>query len=76
MRSKLITVADDLAVPIEEAARADAADADLADTGDEADDDRRAPVDPRYEDLWVNEEESLEIPDLAALDLDLEEREE
>lgn len=76
MRSKLITVADDLAVPIEEAARADAADADLADTSDEADDDRRAPVDPRYEDLWVNEEESLEIPDLAALDLDLEEREE
>ena len=79
MRSKLITVAEDLTVPIEEAARADAADADLADTSGEAEephDEGEATVDPRYEDLWVNEEESLEIPDLAAIDLDLEEREE
>jgi DivIVA domain-containing protein len=79
MRSKLVRVADDLTVPIEEAARAEAADADLADTSDEAEeaeDEGEAIVDPRYEDLWVNEEESLEIPDLAAIDLDLEEREE
>jgi DivIVA domain-containing protein len=79
MRSKLITVAEDLTVPIEEAARADAADADLADTSGEAeepDDEGESTVDPRYEDLWVNEAESLEIPDLAAIDLDLEEREE
>ncbi|MDQ4109034.1 MAG: DivIVA domain-containing protein [Actinomycetota bacterium] len=79
MRSKLVRVAEDLTVPIEEAARADAVDADLADTSDgaeEVDDEGEATVDPRYEDLWVNEEESLEIPDLAAIDLDLEEREE
>ena len=78
MRSKLITVAEDLTVPIEEAGRADAAEEDLlADTGDEAvDAEGEATVDPRYEDLWVNEEESLQIPDLAGIDLDFEEREE
>lgn len=78
MRSKLITVAEDLTVPIEEAPRADAAQEDLlADTGGEADDaDGEAAVDPRYEDLWVNKEESLQIPDLAGIDLDFEEREE
>jgi DivIVA domain-containing protein len=78
MRSKLIAVAEDLAAPIEEAARADAAEEDLlADTGDEAADaDAEAAVDPRYEDLWVNEDESLQIPDLAGIDLDFEEREE
>lgn len=81
MRTKLITVAEDLAAPIEEAARTDAADTDLADTddgaggADEVDDGGEA-VDPRYEDLWVNKDESLEIPDLAAIDLDFEEREE
>ena len=64
MRSKLITVAEDLTVPIEEAVRADAAGGDLlADMGEEdADADGEAAVDPRYEDLWVNKEESLQIP--------------
>lgn len=79
MRTKLVRVAEDLTVPIEEAARADATDAGLTDRSDgaeEADDEGEATVDPRYEDLWVNEDESLEIPDLAAIDLDLEEREE
>jgi DivIVA domain-containing protein len=79
MRSKLITVAEDLAVPIEEAWRADAEDTDLADTGDsddQADDDPETPVDPRYEDLWVNKDESLQIPDLASIDLDFEEPDE
>jgi DivIVA domain-containing protein len=79
MRSKLITVAEDLAVPIEEASRADAEDTDLADTGDsddQADDDPETPVDPRYEDLWVNKDESLQIPDLASIDLDFEEPDE
>jgi len=75
MRSRLITVAEDLVVPIEEAARADAAEEVLADTSDEAADGEAA-VDPRYEDLWVNDEESLQIPDLAGIDLDFEEREE
>ncbi len=78
MRSKLITVAEDLTVPIEEAVRADAAGGDLlADMGEEdADADGEAAVDPRYEDLWVNKEESLQIPDLAGIDLDFDEREE
>jgi DivIVA domain-containing protein len=78
MRSRLITVAEDLTVPIEDAARADAAEGDLlADMGDEdADADGGAAVDPRYEDLWVNKEESLQIPDLAGIDLDFDEREE
>lgn len=78
MRSRLITIAEDLTVPIEDAARADAAEGDLlADMGDEdADSDGVAAVDPRYEDLWVNKEESLQIPDLAGIDLDFDEREE
>jgi DivIVA domain-containing protein len=76
MRGKLIAVAEDLAVPIEEAARADAEDADLVETSGEADAetdaDTDAEVDPRYEDLWVNKEESLQIPDLASIDLDFD----
>lgn len=78
MRSKLIRVAEDLTVPIEDAARADAAEEDLpADMGDEdAEADGEAAVDPRYEDLWVNKEESLQIPDLAGIDLDFDEGEE
>ena len=30
----------------------------------------------RYEDLWVNKDESLQIPDLAAIDLEFDESEE
>jgi DivIVA domain-containing protein len=85
MRGKLIEVAEDLATPIEEAARADAEDSDLveatADAADAADatddaDDAETPVDPRYEDLWVNKVESLQIPDLASIDLEFDEPEE
>jgi DivIVA domain-containing protein len=86
MRSKLLTVAEDLVVPIEEAARAEAEDADLVRPIAEAaaDDDAKAvdadrgetPMDPRYEDLWVNKDPSIEIPDLAAIDLDFDERDE
>ena len=75
MREKLVAVADDLAVPIEEAARADAEDTDLADH-DDADVEAETDVDPRYEDLWVNKEESLQIPDLASIDLDLDDESE
>jgi DivIVA domain-containing protein len=78
MRSKLITVAEELTVPIDEAARADAREEVLTAPSDEVagGDDGEAAVDPRYEDLWVSKEESLQIPDLAGIDLDFEEREE
>jgi DivIVA domain-containing protein len=76
MRGKLIAVAEDLTAPIEDAARADAEDADLAETSDDPDADAETPVDPRYEDLWVSPEGSLELPDLASIDLDFDEREE
>ena len=35
-----------------------------------------APVDPRYEDLWVQRDESIQIPDLASIDLDFDDRDE
>ena len=85
MRGKLIEVADDLAAPIEEAARADAEDSDLAETTPDAIDasgtaddagDAETPVDPRYEDLWVQKDESLQIPDLASIDLEFDEPDE
>jgi DivIVA domain-containing protein len=79
MRSRLITVAEDLAAPIEEASRADAEDTDLADAADsdeDSDEGAATPVDPRYEDLWVSKDESLQIPDLASIDLDFEEPDE
>lgn len=75
MRSKLLTVADDLAVPLEEAAKADAEET-AADPAAEATDDAQDPVDPRYEELWVSEEGSVDIPDLAAIDLDFDEPDE
>ena len=74
MRGKLIAVADDLSGPIEAAARADAEDADLAETTED-DGDADAPVDPRYEDLWVSTEGSLQLPDLASIDLDFDDEE-
>ncbi|MGH2680693.1 MAG: DivIVA domain-containing protein [Actinomycetota bacterium] len=79
IRGKLMSVAEDLAVPLEDAARIDPGDHDLTDTSgdDEADEraDAGAPIDPRYEDLWLKKDEPLQIPDLASLDLDLGERE-
>lgn len=83
MRSKLLTVAEDLVVPIEEAAKAEAEDADLvqpvaaagADGSKAGDaDEGETPMDPRYEDLWVNKDPSIDIPDLAAIDLEFDER--
>jgi DivIVA domain-containing protein len=86
MRSKLLTVAEDLVVPIEQAARAEAEDAGLVQPVAEAgaDDDANAadadggetPMDPRYEDLWVHKDPSIDIPDLAAIDLEFDERDE
>jgi DivIVA domain-containing protein len=85
MRSKLLMVAEELVVPIEEAALAEAEDADLVEPAAEAaagteesdeTDDAEAPVDPRYEDLWVQKDDSIQLPDLASIDLDFDDREE
>jgi DivIVA domain-containing protein len=76
MRGKLIQVAEDLAVPLEEAAQADAEDDDLAGTTTDGDGDGDSPVDPRYEDLWVQTDESMQIPDLASIDLEFDEPDE
>jgi DivIVA domain-containing protein len=74
MRGKLITVAEDLVAPIEDAARAEAEDADFTEASGDAD--AETPVDPRYEDLWVSDEGSLQLPDLASIDLDFDEPDE
>ena len=74
MHEKLITVAEDLVAPIEDAARAEAEEAELADPSGDAH--AETPVDPRYEDLWVSDEGSLQLPDLASIDLDFDEPDE
>lgn len=74
MHEKLITVAEDLVAPIEDAARAEAEEAELADASGDAH--AETPVDPRYEDLWVSDEGSLQLPDLASIDLDFDEPDE
>jgi len=84
MRSKLLSVAEDLVVPLEEAARADDEGSDPADvdadaeagTGAGGSHESETPVDPRYEDLWVHRDESIQIPDLASIDLEFDEHEE
>jgi hypothetical protein len=35
-----------------------------------------ATVDPRYEDLWVTKDASIDLPDLASIDLDFDDRDE
>ena len=79
MRGKLVAVAEDLAVSIEEAVRVDADDTELAyKSGDdqaESSVEAETVVDSRYEDLW-GKKDPLQIPDLAPIDLDLEERDE
>jgi DivIVA domain-containing protein len=85
MRSTLVTVAEELTVSIEDAeaqVEDSASDAATAvapaapmdgDAGEPAED---APVDPRYEDLWVSADSAIELPDLASIDLDFDERDE
>ena len=85
MRTKLLAVADDLVVPIEEAAQAEDEDADLlargaesepaTDEGGDAAGEAEAPLDPRYEVLWVQKDESVQIPDLSSIDLEFDDRE-
>ena len=87
MRSKLLAVADELVVPIEEAARAEGGGCrsrgarrrtppEAAVKSTDETDEAEAPVDPRYEDLWVQRDDSIQIPDLASIDLDFDDREE
>jgi cell division septum initiation protein DivIVA len=82
MRSRLLAVAEELVVPIEEAARGDAEDADLMDTSEDGAQDAspgeeaESAIDPRYEDLWVEKDGSIQIPDLASIDLEFDEPEE
>jgi DivIVA domain-containing protein len=81
MRTTLLAAADELALPLEDAeAHADdgVADDGVADGAIraelEAGSQPDAIVDPRYEDLWVSPE-SVELPDLAAIDLDFDDAE-
>ena len=86
MRAKLIAMADDLSIPIEEAAVADRDDADAPKVGDEdaepPPDARQADArqadarqaDARQERVPLQRQGPLEIPDLEPLDVGLEER--
>jgi DivIVA domain-containing protein len=84
MRSTLVTVAEELTVSIDDVHAQEDEETEVEETpttivsasssGEEAADD--APVDPRYEDLWVSGDSAIELPDLAAIDLDFDEREE
>jgi DivIVA domain-containing protein len=80
MRGKLVAVAEDLAASIGEAVRVEADDTELASTSGsteaESSVNTETAVDSRYEDLWRKKEEPLQIPDLAPLDLDVENRDE
>jgi DivIVA domain-containing protein len=77
MRSTLLAAADELSEPLDAAANevddeiADDAGAEpaAAPTTPNAD-----PIDPPHDDLWVSSE-SVELPDLTAIDLDFDERE-
>ena len=82
MRTKLLAVAEDLAEPLEVAEHMDVenelAQDEIADEEDTVDADASgdAAVDPRYEDLWVSKEDAIELPDLASIDLDFDDRDE
>ena len=82
MRTKLLAVAEDLAEPLEVAEHMDVenelARDEIADEEDTVDADASgdAAVDPRYEDLWVSKEDAIELPDLASIDLDFDDRDE
>jgi len=80
MRTKLLAVAEDLAVPLEVAEHMDVENEldheETTDDGVEVDASGDGTVDPRYEDLWVSREDQIEIPDLASIDLDFDDRDE
>lgn len=83
MRTTLLSVAEDLVVPIEDAVQAEAEDADLLEQAEEpgaanaegrtdAAEAAETPLDPRYEVLWVQKDDALQIPDLASIDLEFD----
>ena len=81
MRAKLIAMAEDLSLPIEEAAAADADDAEAAEVGEgdaepppEARQAEARQTDARQERVPLKRQGPLEIPDLEPLDVGLEER--
>ena len=85
MRGKLIEVADDPRRPDPggrarrrggRRSRGHATDATDATDDPGATDAAETPVDPRYEALWVQKDESLQIPDLASIDLEFDEPDE
>jgi DivIVA domain-containing protein len=80
MRTKLLAVAEDLAVPLEVAEHMDVENEIDQETAGEdttnANISGDAAIDPRYEDLWVSKEDQIEIPDLASIDLDFDDRDE
>jgi DivIVA domain-containing protein len=87
MRSTLVAVAEELTVSIDDAMSQDAEEETSAsepataivpttNADDDATPAEEASVDPRYEDLWVSTESAIEIPDLASMDLDFDERDE
>jgi cell division initiation protein len=74
MRSKLIAVTEGLAGSLEVAAAAEADDGSpeaIESDGPGAADAATDPVDPRSDDLWVSSG-SVDLPDLAAIDLDFD----
>jgi DivIVA domain-containing protein len=74
MRSKLIAAADGLAGSLEDAPHDDPPSTPEAiEEGTSAPPSTDAdPIDPRYEDLWISSG-SVDLPDLASLDLDFDE---
>ena len=78
MRTKLIAVAEDLAVPVDETVRVDANETELAVVSDDVEivQETEAPVDTRYEDLWAKKERAAAGPRSRDARPELEERDE
>ena len=82
MQSKLLSVAQDIEITIEDrepaslddAPSAPAAPSDPDDSGAGSETSGRDLVDPRYEDLWVSTE-TVDLPDLTSLEIDFDEGE-
>jgi DivIVA domain-containing protein len=73
MQARLLSAADDLAAVIEKPGAAEQRSHPAAGKKPAPRDDADI-VDPRYEDLWVStEEEAVDIPDLASIELDFDE---
>ena len=73
MRAKLISMAEDLALPIEVAARGEKKETEVAEVAHE---DAEPPADRQQERVPLKKEDPLDIPDLEPLDVGLEEHHE